>query len=121
MLPVGVQHDIDADAHERPQDGDQIVDDLGRIDVDRQQYLASGECEQLSSDGAGAFGARHHLIEVYEDGVALGQVSASQLCVSQDRREHVVEVMDDPAGEEADCLQPLGLRHQAIARIDGHD
>jgi len=71
-----------------------------------------GEREELASDGA----RPSALASTWSRSSRIGSPSAGrrgQLGVPLDRRQQIVEVVDNPAGELTDGLQALGLDHWA--------
>ena len=96
---------------------DSAVDQVGHarqqlvgIDRARQQRLGPGEGEQPASEGGGAIGAFHRIVQVARGFLRLQpQLAPRQFQPADDHRQHIVEVMRDAAGQLADRVHLLHL------------
>ena len=100
-------------------DGGDLAHQAAELDWDPLALGAAGEGQELA-DQIGA-AARVRLQDREHPLALLRPVAAQQLDRQQDRRQHVVEVVGDAAGQRADALEPLGpqeLGLQALALGD---
>jgi hypothetical protein len=114
VVGLDIQRDVHVVAHQGSQECDQIGNDLGRVHVHRYRHLGAREGEEPASDCPRPFGAGEDLVEVLANRVAIRQFRTSQFGVSPDRRQEVVEIVDDPAGELTDGLEPLVLHDLSV-------
>ena len=82
-----------------------------RVDVDdlRLQHLPPAEGQQLPRERGRALARRPDLLQVLPERILLRHVVQHQVAVAEDRREEIVEVVSDAAGERADRLHLLHL------------
>ena len=97
-------------ASERPREhGLESADDLVHVEPLGEQHLLAAEREQLPRQRRCMGGGLPDLVDVVGARVALVEGVREQLRIARDRREHVVEVVGDAAGELADRLHLLRL------------
>ncbi|MCV4632799.1 hypothetical protein OFB83_29820, partial [Escherichia coli] len=68
----------------------------------RLHYLPSAEGEQLPCQFSGAFAGFTYFFDVDSERIALRQFAEQEVAVAVYRRQHVVEIMCDAAGQQPD-------------------
>src|SRR5205823_1443052 len=91
--------ELDVLADQPPQHGLQVGDDRIELEQLGREHLAATVREQLAGEVGGTRGRLANLLEVVAHGVLGGNVPHQQLRGAENRREDVVEVVRDPAGE----------------------
>ena len=100
----------------RPETTSPQIDDLEVED------LLAAERQELVGEVPGPLGRLDDLLDVGSALVVGTQTEEEDLCVAEDRRQHVVEVVGDPGGEQSDglellCLTELLLDALAVADV----
>ena len=99
-----------------------VRDDYVDVETRRQQHLLPAEGEQLPRQCGGATGRLNDLFSVTSQRTG-GKTVPQKLGVSADDRQQVVEVVRNPAGEQADRfhllrLSDLGLEQLALGDVE---
>src|SRR5262249_35000876 len=128
-------------ANDAPEHALQARERFIEIDFLWQQYLLAAERQQLLRQPGGPLTRFLDLRQIRPARIAFERVRQQQLRVAEDRREQVVEVVGDAAGQAADALDlfrlqkalfdmtafcdvagdaqmPLGLNARAVAALD---
>ena len=89
---------------------------LVEIGRSRHQRLAPAEGEQPASEIGAVLGGMPHRFGELAQAVVL-DLRCQNIGVEQDRRQHVVEVVSDAAGQLADGFHALGLRQLGFGML----
>ncbi len=112
---------IDAQAHvvagQTRQQHAQVGQHVGQVQHLRPQRLAPREGEKLAHQRGGAVGVLLDVHDVGEGRVRRPVAGQQEVRRHDDGGEHVVEIMRDAAGELADRLHLLPLRHLRLERL----
>jgi len=106
----------------------EIRSDRVEVQQPRLLDLLAAESQQLSGEPGRALGCLQHVLEPSSRRVALRDLLASQLTVTGDHSQHVVEVVGHTPGQPADRLQllravecVLGLRLLLLGQLAARD
>src|SRR5260221_104387 len=104
-----VQADVDPFDDQSPQH--QLHAAYERIDVHhlRLHDLLSAERQKLPGESGRALARPSDLDQIHSRGIILGHFSQPDFTETEHRREHIVEVMRNPAGKQAEGLHFLRL------------
>ena len=87
-----------------------VADQLATFDPFGKQRFRAGEGQQTPGQRGGAGCALHRVGEVVHHFLArAAQPPPGKVDPADDDREHIVEIMRDPAGQLADCFHLLHL------------
>ena len=118
---VADDHHVDVVADERAQPRRTAADERAEIDHLRLENLALAEREELTGQLRGALAGAKNLLDVGPSLIVARQRLQHQLREAVDRRQEVVEIVRDAAGEPADRLQLLCFSALILDRVDlGH-
>ena len=94
-----------------------------RIDVDRLEVddLFAAEGEKAVREVGGPFGRAEDLLHVGAKGIVRRQLHQEQVAVADDRRQDIVEVVGDAAGELAHGLHFLRLAQLCFELLERRD
>ena len=113
---AGAEDDVDVLADQPAQQRLDLAEAGPRIEHPRLEDLAAAEREQLPGQRGGAIRRETDLVEMPGLDAPRRQHLREQLAVALDRRQQVVEVVGDAAGELADGLHLLRL---AVLLLEG--
>ena len=111
---------LDVRADQAPQHVGDVADRGVDVELTRLCHLLPAERQQLPRQLRRAGGRLDDLLDVAAL-IGLGQLVDQEMRIAQDRRQQVVEVMGDPAGEPSDRLHLLRLpqlRFERVLRAD---
>ena len=115
---VGLDVQTDVGADQTREQAAQPADHLVEIERARLHHLLAAEGEELARQRRRAFGGPADLLDVGPAGVAALELVEQQVGVAEDRRQHVVEVVGDAAGQPADRFHLLGLPERFLAGLE---
>src|SRR5438309_2056624 len=86
-----------------------VGDDVVQVEDPRLDGLAAAEGQQLPREVAGGLRGATDLVEILAMGAVGGKVEKDQIRVPENRRQDVVEIVGDPAGQRAKGVHLLRL------------
>ena len=93
-----VELDPNIRRNQSPQDRFELADELIQVHGGRLEHLVAAEGEQLAGQTSGIPGRSRDVIDAVPERTRIRQLTSEQLCVPNDRRQHVVEIVRDAAG-----------------------
>ena len=108
------RHEVDVLADQSPKQRLQIQDDAVQVEDLRLQNLLAAEDEQLTSKPGCKLPRLDDLLDVGAELFVGSEPIQDDQAVTVDRRQQVVEVVGDAAGQPADRLHLLGLPEPSL-------
>ena len=120
-----IQLKADALAEQSPDQRDRTIHDLGDLHRTRCHHVTTGKAEQLPTQRRTGFSRRANLPGTDGDITPGLRIERQQAGFADDRREHVIEIVRDAAGQLADALDALHLAQlifqpTTIGDVDEH-